>query len=391
MKNRRTSFLNCLVSILWSIPSYLILMGLMQFNKWAIISCILLFLIISSVMLMDWYSKTYRVYDDIFILESGIISKKVLRIPVENIVSVDTLKSVKQRLVGLNNLKINITNESEDLSLVLSNKALTELLIFLKVDTKEEDEVIYRLSGLNTLIFSAYHTTFLSYLSVVISFGVIVYGSFSEFMFSSIGTLFFSTALFFATSKIILIVVNFFRFKDFKIVAKDKLWKINMGTFHKSSYSLNFDRISAVSITDTVLLRHFNKCSISVSVCGMGKDENNACIVLPIIDKKEFLARFIEIFPNYAFEEEKQKISPKHKLHYQTTRYGISKTLLYLEKGILKKRISIIKKSEIDSISYSQNFINRKRKTYKLRVNYAGRKIDDLKCVNGVESDYIEL
>ena len=391
MKNRRTSFLNCLLNIISSVFTYIVLAGIMKFNKWAIIFCVVLFIISSVVLLIEWYNKKYRVSDKVFIFQSGIINKRTIRIPTQNIVSVDSLKNIKQRVVRLNNLKINITNESEDLSLVLSNKSSQELLDHLKVNHKTEDEVIYELNGVNTLIFSAYHTTMLSSLSVLLSYGVIFYGIFSDIIFSNVTILFLLTTLFLVSSKIILIIINYFRFKNFKIVNKNGIWVISMGVFNKSSYSLNFDKISAISIVDTLFLRRLNKCTISVSVCGIGNDENNSGIVFPIIDRKEFIEQLNLFFPNFIFDEDIYNISPKHKFRYKTTKYGISSLLMYLEKGIFKKKISIIKKNEIDNISYSQNFINRKRNTYKLKVSYAGMKLDDLKCINGIECNNILL
>ena len=386
MNYRRTSFINCLLSIISSVFSYLFLAGFMQFNNLAIISCIVLFIISSIVLLLEWFSKKYVVINDVFIFQSGYFNKRTLRIPIENIVSIDSLKNIKQRLFRLNDLKINITNESEDLSLVLSNKASQELLECLKVKSKIEDEIIFELSKLNTLYFSIYHTTLLFSFSVIFSYGVVYYEVFSNFIFVSSTNIIFFTTLFFITGRVFLIFINYFRFKNFKIVNKNGNWIISMGFFKKISYSLNFNKISAVSIVDTVLLRRLNKCTVYVSVCGIGNDENNSCIVFPIIDKNKLEKQFNLIFPSFNFNETKYNISKKHKIGYKSTKYGVSSLLVYLEKGILKK-ISIIKKSEIDSISYSQNFINCKRNTYKLKICYAGMKVDDLKSINGIESN----
>ena len=387
MKNRRTSLINCLLNTIPSFITYIIFIIFTKYNKLSIIICILIFITTTTISLIDGYYKTYRVNNKVFIFQKGIINKQIIKIPIENIASINISKKIKYKILGLNNLKINIPNKNEDLIFILSNKALNELLPNLNINNDKKEKVIYQLNNYNTLIFAAtYNDIFIS-TSIIFYYGIIFYGIFSTLIFNNIYNFIIFLLLFLVTNKIIVIIINYLKFKNFKIVSKENILEISRGIFNKRIHSLDLNKISALSISNTILLRKLNKSIISISVCGLGDNENSPCIIFPIINTKDLQDQKKSIFPKFIFDEEKTNISKRHRLRYKTTKYGITKNLIYLEKGIFKKKISIIDKKGINSISYKQNFINKIRNTYKLKINYTGMKIDDLKCINGITTE----
>ena len=388
MKYKRESFLNLIINIISTIISSVFFMVLIRDNRlflfgWALITVISIFAVI-----IQWIFKRYKLENDIFYVKSGVFNKKTIKIPKENIIGIDSYRTLKQKIVRLNMFKINTQNTEEDIQLVLSNNADKELKELLLISKKHE-EAFYKMSLKENIIFSITNNQITNHILAVITLLMILWtinNAISlRFILDNSTYIALFILGFIVLEKAIVIFINFRKHIGFKIVKTDTIFKIETGLLVKKSSTLNIKRVSAISINQSLLLRMLNKCTISVSLSGIGEgDESNISVIYPIIDKDKAKNELKDLFPSFNFIGEKKHISKKHKIRYKNTRYAMTKELVYLESGIFTKKISIIKAEDIDSIQFSQNIINKMKNTYKLKVKYLGNKSGDLKSINGL-------
>lgn len=98
-----------------------------------------------------------------------------------------------------------------------------------------------------------------------------------------------------------------------------------------------------------------------------------------------------EFLPEFQFFGDVATLQEDYKIRYKTSSFGISSDILYLSSGVFMKRKSYILLKNIDSIAKIEHFIHRKRKVIKLSVDFSGKKLGDLRKMNGIPVAYFEV
>jgi len=384
----RESFRNLVFTVLSYIVSYYVFASLFDFRKIAIYSSLVLFFISCIYTICTWISKKFYVENDLLQIEVGVFNKKITKIPLISITSIDITRTFKQRLLGVYTMNIYTKNQSEDIKLMLSSKIIQQLQrILLRNQNSTKIKAIYRMNKKEVLLFSLSYSTLVVNLSVILSLLVLGYNIGFEVILDTPMTQVIALLLFIILIKVLSCLWNLVKFYDFRIDQQEEIITVHSGLLNTQSGIINKERISAVHISQTPIFRLFNKATISISIIGVDEADEKINVIFPILPFNEVFGVIYTFFSEFDFVDEKKRISPTHKLIYNTTFYGMSNTMLYLSRGILVKRIAIIKLGEIDSIQIKKNIINQCKRTLCLRVNYAGMKFEDLKSINGIESN----
>ena len=384
MKAKRESLLGLIAELISAVISTIIFITIFN-SKLMIIIGTSMGIVSMIITILSWIYKSYAVTNNMFYYNVGIINRRRIQIDKRNITALDVSRSFKQRIFRLNDLKINTTNESEDLHLVLTNKSLNTLLeSFGEIKNKDEAKYIYEMSKSDNILFAVSHGGFIEYAVAII--GVLGFLYNFKFNVTKIGKLevILGIVIYLVIVKVIVIVWNYIKYYGFHITTDDNGLKVEAGLFNKNNRTLRTGRVSAVTIRQTLLLRLLRKSSISVCLIGVEEDEKDISLIYPVIDNKNIEQAITEILPEFYYKGDNKKVSNKHFIAYKTTRYGSDSKLFYLEGGIFTKKVSLINREFIDDITYTTGLFNIIRNTKKLSVSFAGQRINTFRQINGV-------
>ncbi|MGL5915418.1 MAG: PH domain-containing protein, partial [Culicoidibacterales bacterium] len=109
------------------------LITLIAITQWQISTLLLigviLAVIVAIIQVLIWFHTAFYLVNQTFYYETGVIIKKVHKIPLDNILGVDVQSNLRQRLFGLKYVKIDrgAKGEIEDLQLTLTTKEAQNL------------------------------------------------------------------------------------------------------------------------------------------------------------------------------------------------------------------------------------------------------------------------
>ncbi|MEK3938131.1 PH domain-containing protein [Bacillus sp. FSL R5-0431] len=331
-----------------------------RFYAFIILGVLLLWKAVSTVL--AWRRFTYRMEDDEFRVESGVITKKKKYISLERIQTVNTSEGIFQRIFGLVRVQIETAGGTDgpEVSLTAITKAEAEQLkqsIFNRKKSLQQEEMLdengdvphdpltaqqpveeemnvsYRM-GVPELLLAA---TTSSGIGVIISGCLAIYTQIDEilpldgfvkrFSFLSHASVEIYAILIFLAVLIAWILsvgVTALQYANFTAKRKGKDIIITRGLIERHQMTIPLARIQAVKIKENILREPFGFATVMlVSAGGSITEKETSSVLFPLIRKKkinELLSQFTDHY-HLAPEAELKKV-PKRSLKRYLISYG---------------------------------------------------------------------
>lgn len=331
-----------------------------RFYAFIILGVLLLWKAVSTVL--AWRRFTYRMEDDEFRVESGVITKKKKYISLERIQTVNTSEGIFQRIFGLVRVQIETAGGTDgpEVSLTAITKAEAEQLkqsIFNRKKSLQQEEMVdengdlphdpltaqqpvekeinvsYRM-GIPELLLAA---TTSSGIGVIISGCLAIYtqideilpldGFLKRFSFLSHASVEIYAILIFIVVLIAWVLsvgVTALQYANFNAKRKGKDIIITRGLIERHQMTIPLARIQAVKIKENILREPFGFATVMlVSAGGSITEKETSSVLFPLIRKKkinELLTQFTDQY-QLAPESELKKV-PKRSLKRYLISYG---------------------------------------------------------------------
>jgi len=315
----------------------------------AIAAAVLFFIALVVTSIIKWSKFTYRIEEDELRIEEGLINKKKRYIPIERIQTINTSAGLIQQMFKLVKLQVETASggTEAEVSLVAITQAEAERIQQALFERKkaaedtgtdvpvpleetaeeaeeaEEPVMMYKMTGQELL--TAASTS--SGIGVIIS-GVFAFFTqvddffdldwlYDRFAFlNSAGAAVIALAAFVALfiAWLLSIVGMLLKYANFTVVRKEKEIVISRGLIEKQQITIPLQRIQAIKIKESLIRQPFGLAAVTiVSAGGNVLEEDNSAILFPIISKKIINQRLGEFIPDYAPEDDLNRL-PKRAL-----------------------------------------------------------------------------
>ncbi|MGG4349571.1 PH domain-containing protein [Bacillus licheniformis] len=315
----------------------------------AIAATVLFFIALVVTSIIKWSKFTYRIEEDELRIEEGLINKKKRYIPIERIQTINTSAGLIQQMFKLVKLQVETASggTEAEVSLVAITQAEAERIQQALFERKkaaedtgtdvpvpleetaeeaeeaEEPVMMYKMTGQELL--TAASTS--SGIGVIIS-GVFAFFTqvddffdldwlYDRFAFlNSAGAAVIALAAFVALfiAWLLSIVGMLLKYANFTVVRKEKEIVISRGLIEKQQITIPLQRIQAIKIKESLIRQPFGLAAVTiVSAGGNVLEEDKSAILFPIISKKIINQRLGEFIPDYAPEDDLNRL-PKRAL-----------------------------------------------------------------------------
>ncbi|WP_353853757.1 PH domain-containing protein [Bacillus sp. Bos-x628] len=330
-----------------------------RFYAFILLGLLLLWQAVSTVL--EWRRFTYRLEDDEFRVESGVLTKKKKYISLERIQTVNTSEGIFQRIFGLVRVQIETAGGTDgpEVSLTAITKAEAEQLkqaifnrkkslqqegeaseetgdvqhdqLFKQEPVEEELHVTYRMKAPELLL--AASTS--SGIGVIISGCLAIYTQIDEilpldgfvkrFSFLSHASIEIYAILIFLAVLIAWVLsvgVTALQYANFVAKRKGNDIIITRGFIERHQMTIPLSRIQAVKIKENLIREPFGFATVMlVSAGGSMSEKETSSVLFPLIQKKrinELLSLFTD---HYQLEPELKKV-PRRSLKRYLISYG---------------------------------------------------------------------
>ena len=315
----------------------------------AIAAAGLFFIALVVTSIIKWSKFTYRIEEDELRIEEGLINKKKRYIPIERIQTINTSAGLIQQIFKLVKLQVETASggTEAEVSLVAITQAEAERIQQALFERKkaaedtgtdvpvpleetaeeaeeaEEPGMMYKMTGQELL--TAASTS--SGIGVIIS-GVFAFFTqvddffdldwlYDRFAFlNSAGATVIALAAFVALfiAWLLSIVGMLLKYANFTVVRKEKEIVISRGLIEKQQITIPLQRIQAIKIKESLIRQPFGLAAVTiVSAGGNVLEEDKSAVLFPIISKKMIKQHLGELIPDYAPEDDLNRL-PKRAL-----------------------------------------------------------------------------
>ncbi|WP_271725703.1 PH domain-containing protein [Bacillus paralicheniformis] len=349
--------LNFIKGLVETVKNFIIPFGVVLFlnqshtvKMLAIAAAVLFFIALVVTSIIKWSKFTYRIEEDELRIEEGLINKKKRYIPIERIQTINTSAGLIQQIFKLVKLQVETASggTEAEVSLVAITQAEAERIqqaLFERKkavegteaavtdpqeetaaeaeETAEEPQMMYKMTGQELL--TAASTS--SGIGVIIS-GVFAFFTqvddffdldwlYDRFAFlNSAGATVIALAAFVALfiAWLLSIVGMLLKYANFTVVRKEKEIVISRGLIEKHQITIPLQRIQAIKIKESLIRQPFGLAAVTiVSAGGNVLEEDKSAVLFPIISKKMIKQHLGELIPDYAPEDDLNRL-PKRAL-----------------------------------------------------------------------------
>lgn len=315
----------------------------------AIAAAVLFFIALVVTSIIKWSKFTYRIEEDELRIEEGLINKKKRYIPIERIQTINTSAGLIQQMFKLVKLQVETASggTEAEVSLVAITQAEAERIQQALFERKkaaedtgtdvpvpleetaeeaeeaEEPVMMYKMTGQELLTAASTSSGIGVIISGVFAFFTQVEDFFDldwlydRFAFlNSAGAAVIALAAFVALfiAWLLSIVGMLLKYANFTVVRKEKEIVISRGLIEKQQITIPLQRIQAIKIKESLIRQPFGLAAVTiVSAGGNVLEEDKSAILFPIISKKIINQRLGEFIPDYAPEDDLNRL-PKRAL-----------------------------------------------------------------------------
>jgi len=327
-----------LLVTIWKGPN--IVLANMQF--------VLLVFINPMAVLMKYLFTKYSIDEEKMIINSGLFVKKTMEIPLKAITTVDLSQNLLFQIFQVYKIKADNSSQTNDtakqaevvLALKKEEAFFVKGLLESKGDLKEQEEYKNQDEDILRPVITCTATDFVllgilqsKLLYIITTFSAVFGGGTYIFsiLFEKVDTAaligkimnIFSPAegiaililLVYILGAISSAIVTVFRYFNYTVKNRKDALIVEFGLFTKKSYTLKKEKISGVTIKQSILMRVFGYCSVEVFIIGYGdsSEGNNKelSILYPISKLNQVNYILDEILPEMSFERNYHKAEKK--------------------------------------------------------------------------------
>lgn len=382
-----------------------------------ILTIIILLIIFTIYFWIKWKNTYFSFNDDSVIIEKGKLFKKITTIHLKDIATINIKRNILEKILGTSNIKIDLNTTGETYNGKLIFKENKAIEIKNEILSKTGKEIINETEEIESTVkydnFDVLKHLFLSINIVSIIILVIIYLIILILIMEDskpIGIVFGILPLLIIVFPLVWsFIKTFLGYYNFKCSRENNNIKLSYGALTTYKYSLPIKKINAVIIHQTLQARILGYYLIEVVNAGIGENEEEKTIISLYVKENEKNIIMNEILPEYKNEIEIKKDNKdtlKHYitakifwiiisiilmpftnyisliliplvllialLQYNTNKIGNNNNIIIISKGIINKKTTIIKYSNIELIQSKQKLFSHFFKTKTLQINVVG-------------------
>lgn len=375
-------------------------------RNFIIIIAVVVFTVISKVIysILSYNKKTYRVDDEYFYYNYGIVFKKNIKLPISSILGVDVSESIHQRMFKLQKLSVDrgLSEDSEDINLVMKKREAMvwreKLLKYKDIDESlnYSENLPYNMKFIDVVKFSLIKSQLDGALIALVGIIYIKQNFEKQFsdtidmynaMYNKYFVLLFLLVIFILISKTISIFTCINKYYNFTVVKNGEKIEISRGLLIKQTSSIDTSKICAVKTRQNAFQKRANTSTVIVLTGGFSDGDNEEAIALLNIDNDLRDRILDEVIGDMVYRSQTTKVNKGHKISYRNSSIGYDDRLLYITGGIFKNHTNTILIREIDNVEIIENPKHRKLNTRKIRFDHKAQDVFGVRSVNGIDAD----
>jgi len=442
------------------------------------------FLVIAFInpvfIFMKYIFTVYSIDEEKMTIDSGFFVKKTMEIPLKAITTVDLSQNLLFQIFKVYKIKADNSSQTNDTAkkaevvlvlkkesaLYVKNLLKAEEPLKLKEEAQESEElesqpsITCSLSDFFLLgLLQSKLIYLISVVSIIFGGGGYVYTLLSgqEYIsqlvkkvlhiFASVGGITLIIVCFYVFSTIFSAVINAIKYYNYTVTNRANALLVEYGFFTKKSYTLMKEKISGVTIKQSILMRILGYCTLEVFIIGYGDSSEDSqkelSLLYPIAKINQVDSILEQLLPEMNFNREYHKPSKaafryfffcfrmffaialligvmfnvftgaEYKLamlmiggglvflaltvatiymEYQNAGMNANDQVVSISTGVLTKQMIFIKTEKIESVSEQTNFFKRKRGFTNIKLGFiAPLRVANIKAKNMTYNEYEEI
>ena len=355
----------------------------------SILICITV-IVVAVISIISWRKTSVYIDGTVVVYEKNTLNKQTLTINIKDVSNVNVSRNIFEAITGTRKVKLDINStaatETEITMCLKKNEAiLFESLVAGVDDTnaesgvsgvthnKEKDKGAGIKEVLAHSFFSLKLVSMLAF-SILVGMGAVFSGAAEEKIVSIIDIgrgVGFMTIIISVVAGVVAFVKQFLAYYGFIALREEDAIIISYGIFNKHNFRMPIDKISAVSITTSLIGRIFDRSHIQIKCIGVGDEETEKSIITLSLSKEILHKELLRLIPEFMPEEmnDSIKISRKEmnkepsKVKALYAIYGLMVTVFIEISGVIaaslidKKFIIVMVTLALLLISYIVAFI----------------------------------
>ncbi len=248
-----------------------------------------------------WRKTVFYIDDGYLVVERNTLMRRVSRVPLGSISTVNLERNLFERIVGTAKIKLDInsavTANSTDFVFVLrldKAKVFESELVSFKSE-KSGDETVNKHNLICSFSFSQ------ALRDVVLGQSLMqILPSAASIGYSVYTGLWSAAAIFIVFGWIVSMLMQFVSACGFRIEKNEDAFFITSGLIKKKNYSFSSDKVNAVIIRRPMLARLFGLYRAEVVVVGLGNDKNETSQICLLVKKTELERIVAECAPDFV-------------------------------------------------------------------------------------------
>ena len=377
---------------------------------------IVLLLIFTIIFLISW-KNTYLSFDnDSLIIERGKLFKRVTTIHLADIATINIKRNILEKILGTSNLKIDLNTNEETYNgkLVFKNEKAkeikNEILSRMGKEIIKEEEIksVVEYTTKDVIRHMLLSTNLVSLLILITVTVIIISTTFLMDKQSSIAFMIIPT-LIIVIPTILEYIKSFLSYYSFKCTRENDHIKLSYGALTTYKFSIPIKKINAVIINQTLQAKLLGYYLIEVVNAGIKAEEDEKTIISLYVKEKEkniIIDNILTEYQNDIKINNGTKNTLKHYLtakmlwiiisiiacsytnylsllliplvlliayiQYKTRKIGNNDNMIVISNGILNKKTTYTKYSNIEVIKSKQKLFSKLFNTRSLQINVVG-------------------
>lgn len=271
---------------------------------------IVLFVVI-IISILRWRKTTFHIEGELLFSERKTLIRKLSKLPVASITTVNVEQNVFEKAVGTAKVKIDInsavTASKTDFIFILKKEQALQFkdtLLSLRDANKEQVEMPARtllasFSLKDAVRHKLLSVPFVQILTAVTVFVPMFVGESALELHEALTALAVS-AMMYSVS----LVFGVLNLANFRLETDGKNIYISHGMLKSQNYAFEKSRVKAVFIRQSLLARMFGLCSAELAVVGLGNEKNESPRLCLLINKQQAEQLIAELLPAYTTKTE---------------------------------------------------------------------------------------
>lgn len=271
---------------------------------------IVLFIVI-IISILRWRKTTFHIEEELLFSERKTIIRKLSKLPVASITTVNVEQNIFEKAVGTAKVKIDInsavTANKTDFIFILKKEQALQLkdtLLLLRDANKEQADMPARtllasFSLRDAVRHKLLSIPFVQILTAVMVFVPMFVGENALELHEAFTALTVS-ALTYAVS----LLFGVLNLANFRLETDGRHLYISHGLLQTQNYAFEKSRVKAVFIRQSLLARLFGLCSAELAVVGLGNEKNESPRLCLLIKKEQAEQLIADLLPAYSTKTE---------------------------------------------------------------------------------------